>query len=70
LSSTFYYSPLLSSKARLGLVSTKTKIEAALSASLKVFNLLSLKTINLFAYKLKSYLIYNNRELGRIPQVL
>jgi hypothetical protein len=42
----------------------------ALSTGLRVFNLLSLRTTSLFVYKVKGYLICNNKELRRIPQVL
>jgi hypothetical protein len=43
------------------------EIAIALGISLKVFNLLPLRTIRLFIYKLRGYLIYNTKKLRRIP---
>jgi hypothetical protein len=64
-----YYSPLLSLKIGLVLVLTEIEIIVALSISLRVSNSLSLRTTKLFIYKLRSYLIYSNKELGYISRV-
>jgi hypothetical protein len=48
---------------------SETKIVAALSTGLRVFNLSSSTITGLFAYKLRGCLICSDVELRRIPRV-
>jgi hypothetical protein len=48
---------------------TETETVTALSTGSGVFNSSFSRTTSLFAYRLKGYLICNNRELRLIPRV-
>jgi hypothetical protein len=61
---------LLRSKAGSALVSTEAEIAIVLGSGSGVSDSLSSRITSLSVYRSGDNLIYNNRELGRIPRVL